>query len=109
MSCVFFLSLPRFRAWSGGVGSAGAHHDAGLPDIVGQYKQLFGNPRSASGAFAAIIDNENNLAGSADPYIECSLIFDFAASRSNAIYGNAQTVMPASVDLPICCYLGLHV
>ena len=32
----------------------------------------------------------------------------FDASRNNTIYGASPTVMPASVDIPICLYLGLH-
>ena len=32
---------------------------------------------------------------------------DFKASRSNPRYGVSDTVMPASIDLPVCTYLGL--
>ena len=108
------LSEQFFRAWTGSVGSAGTHHDAGLPEI--------------SGAFGVrgtmIIDNSIIEANGAFRITETSYDVDYAsfqvssnlssqgctfdASRNNTIYGASPTVMPASVDIPICLYLGLH-
>ena len=108
------LSEQFFRAWTGSVGSAGTHHDAGLPAV--------------SGAFGVrgtmIIDNSIIEANGAFRITETSYDVDYAsfqvssnlsslgctfdASRNNTIYGASPTVMPASVDIPICLYLGLH-
>lgn len=108
------LSEQFFRAWTGSVGSAGTHHDAGLPEI--------------SGAFGVrgtmIIDNSIIEANGAFRITETSYDVNYAsfqvssnlssqgctfdASRNNTIYGASPTVMPASVDIPICLYLGLH-
>ena len=110
--CVFSICLPRFRAWTGSVGSAGTHHDAGLPEI--------------SGAFGVrgtmIIDNSIIEANGAFRITETSYDVNYAsfqvssnlssqgctfyASRNNVIYGSSPTVMPASVNLPAILYLG---
>lgn len=101
-----------FRAWTGSVGSAGTHHDAGLPEI--------------SGAFGVrgtmIIDNSIIEANGAFRITETSYDVNYAsfqvssnlssqgctfyASRNNVIYGSSPTVMPASVNLPAILYLG---
>ena len=106
------LSEQFFRAWTGSVGSAGTHHDAGLPEI--------------SGAFGVrgtmIIDNSIIEANGAFRITETSYDVDYAsfqvssnlssqgctfyASRNNVIYGSSPTVMPASVNLPAILYLG---
>ena len=107
------LSDQFFRAWTGSVESAGTHHDAGLPEI--------------SGAFGVrgtmIIDNSIIEANGAFRITETSYDVNYAsfqvssnlssqgctfyASRNNVIYGSSPTVMPASVDLPVCLYLGI--
>ena len=107
------LSDQFFRAWTESVGSAGTHHDAGLPEI--------------SGAFGVrgtmIIDNSIIEANGAFRITETSYDVNYAsfqvssnlssqgctfyASRNNVIYGSSPTVMPASVDLPVCLYLGI--
>ena len=106
------LSEQFFRAWTGSVGSAGTHHDAGLPEI--------------SGAFGVrgtmIIDNSIIEANGAFRITETSYDVNYAsfqvssnlssqgctfyASRNNVIYGSSPTVMPASVNLPAILYLG---
>ena len=106
------LSDQFFRAWTGSVGSAGTHHDAGLPEI--------------SGAFGVrgtmIIDNSIIEANGAFRITETSYDVNYAsfqvssnlssqgctfyASRNNVIYGSSPTVMPASVNLPAILYLG---
>ena len=108
-----FLPRPAlFRACTGSVGSAGTHHDAGLPEI--------------SGAFGVrgtmIIDNSIIEANGAFRITETSYDVNYAsfqvssnlssqgctfyASRNNVIYGSSPTVMPASVNLPAILYLG---
>ena len=108
----FLPRLSPFRAWTGSVGSAGTHHDAGLPEI--------------SGAFGVrgtmIIDNSIIEANGAFRITETSYDVNYAsfqvssnlssqgctfyASRNNVIYGSSPTVMPASVNLPAILYLG---
>ena len=72
--------------------------DAGLPNITGAVPNFWcGGPTSANGAFA--------LAGSGSTYGGGSSSgkgFNFDASRSSAIYGNSNTVQPASQGVHVC-------
>lgn len=100
-----------FRGWTGGVGSAGAHHDAGLPNITGWFGNVSGQDRNAgancAGVFRASL---KDLAGGYGTFYENAEFdgYELDASRSNAIYGASSTVMPASVNLPTMLYLGIH-
>ena len=102
-----------FRAWTGAGREAGKYNTPGLPEV--------------SGAFGVrgtmIIDNSIIEANGAFRITETSYDVNYAsfqvssnlssqgctfeASRNNTIYGASPTVMPASVDIPICLYLGL--
>ena len=101
-----FLPRPaRFRAWTGG-GTAGAHHDAGLPDIGGFMSGILlaVNPDSGGALTltAGIADRQT-----ADGPINSWGYVDFKASKSNPRYGVSDTVMPPSVNLPVILYLGI--
>ena len=103
--CVFSICLPPFRAWTGG-GTAGAHHDAGLPDIGGFMSGILlaVNPDSGGALTltAGIADRQT-----ADGPINSWGYVDFKASKSNPRYGVSDTVMPPSVNLPVILYLGI--
>ena len=94
-----------FRAWTGG-GTAGAHHDAGLPDIGGFMSGILlaVNPDSGGALTltAGIADRQT-----ADGPINSWGYVDFKASKSNPRYGVSDTVMPPSVNLPVILYLGI--
>ena len=101
-----FLPRPApFRAWTGG-GTAGAHHDAGLPDIGGFMSGILlaVNPDSGGALTltAGIADRQT-----ADGPINSWGYVDFKASKSNPRYGVSDTVMPPSVNLPVILYLGI--
>ena len=99
------LSEQFFRAWTGG-GTAGAHHDAGLPDIGGFMSGILlaVNPDSGGALTltAGIADRQT-----ADGPINSWGYVDFKASKSNPRYGVSDTVMPPSVNLPVILYLGI--
>ena len=98
-----------FRAWMGG-STAGATNPAGLPAVTGEAswtRGAGGEPATtnSAGAFRVTLAGStttNAVSGAGDVRL------DFDASWSNPIYGASPTVMPASVDLPVCLYLGLR-
>ena len=103
------LSEQFFRAWVGG-STAGATNPAGLPAVTGEAswtRGAGGEPATtnSAGAFRVTLAGStttNAVSGAGDVRL------DFDASWSNPIYGASPTVMPASVDLPVCLYLGLR-
>ena len=101
-----------FRAWTGSVGSAGTHHDAGLPEISGSFgvrgTMIIDNSIiEANGAFRITETSYNvNYASFQVSSNLSSQGCTFYASRNNVIYGSSPTVMPASVNLPAILYLG---
>ena len=103
------LSDQFFRAWVGG-STAGATNPAGLPAVTGEAswtRGAGGEPATtnSAGAFRVTLAGStttNAVSGAGDVRL------DFDASWSNPIYGASPTVMPASVDLPVCLYLGLR-
>ena len=103
------LSDQFFRAWTGG-STAGATNPAGLPAVTGEAswtRGAGGEPATtnSAGAFRVTLAGStttNAVSGAGDVRL------DFDASWSNPIYGASPTVMPASVDLPVCLYLGLR-
>ena len=106
-----FLPRPApFRAWTGG-STAGATNPAGLPALTGEAswtRGAGGEPATtnSAGAFRVTLAGStttNAVSGAGDVRPA------FDASWSNPIYGASPTVMPASVDLPVCIYLGLPV
>ena len=92
-----------FRAWTG-IGTAGAHHDAGLPDVAGAFYSVHSANGSqyTSGAFTQSKGGAYFAGGNS----HAEFGITFRASNSNKTYGASPTVMPTSVDLPICLYLG---
>lgn len=70
-------------------------HDAGLPDIYGEFNGAAGTVGWSNGAFAAIGDNEA-LVHIGDGRYKDFRRYNFLASRSNSIYGRSGTVQPAS-------------
>ena len=107
------LSDQFFRAWTG-AGTAGAHHDAGLPNVTGGgtgANNLTTRYESPSYVGATMIGNNLEAAGHTFQHIAGNGINVYGGilldlSRGNPVYGNSATVMPASVDLPVMMYLG---
>ena len=103
----FILDLsscpPRFRAWTGGNG-AGVTNTAGLPDIQGQFNATTVGA-FADGAFSVLESAVGQLTSSGGSYWHS--VYQFYASRYTELFGNSRTVMPPSVNLPVCIYLGL--
>ena len=98
------LSGQFFRNWAPGDSLvAGAHNEAGLPEISGKVSRAFLTLNAKTeGAFNLNDKNVGSQSGGESAISE--LIF--SASKSNTIYGNSATVMPASVNHPVCLYLG---
>ena len=118
----FFPYLPRFRAWTGGGdGLAGIYNAPGLPEIGGHFAPrvlvqggltnagvalehlsgVFHDGRPDTTETAPILATEGT---SQVPAWNIKML----ASRYNPIYSASDTVMPESVNLPVCLYLGLH-
>ena len=108
-----FLPRPaRFRGWAQGTGNAGGYNAPGLPNVVGEWSNfntpIMSIPASLpSGAIrlsnSANVNSVLTIGGTGYVWDGMSL----EASRSNFIYGGSDTVMPASVNLPVILYLGI--
>ena len=73
--------------------------EAGLPNITGQFVSTEENVEIAAGAFErtdTIVGGNGQISGSTDN------VWTFDASRSNAAYGNSDTVTPPSTKLLPC-------
>ena len=103
------LSDQFFRAWGQGPGDAGRYNAAGLPEIFGGWtaERYYNN---GAGAVTDGAVKTTWAAGVSDMPAGSSFNmaqYVFNASGSNPAYGASPTVMPASVDLPVCLYLGI--
>ena len=101
-----------FRAWTGGVGNVGGYNAPGLPNVMGEWSNfnvpIISVPASLpSGAIrllnSACVNSTLTTGGSG--YVWDGMALE--ASSSNSIYGGSDTVMPASVNLPVILYIGL--
>ena len=101
-----------FRGWAQGTGNAGGYNAPGLPNVVGEWSNfntpIMSVPASLpSGAIrlsnSANVNSVLTIGGTGYVWDGISL----EASRSNFIYGGSDTVMPASVNLPVILYLGI--
>ena len=99
------LSGQFFRNWGHGEMTAGTYNKAGVPNFPGKIfltKFLFG-PES-SGPFRVDGDANSFPTSGASGGGYAQLKFD--PSLVSDVYGGAQTVMPASINQPVCLYLG---
>ena len=103
LSLWFYCHKKSFRGWTGGNG-AGVTNTAGLPDIQGQFNATTVGA-FADGAFSVLESAVGQLTSSGGSYWHS--VYQFYASRYNEIFGKSWTVMPPSVNLPVCIYLGL--
>lgn len=95
------LSGQFFRNWGQGDDTAGGYNKPGIPNISGAVNADGSYGSGSSGAFyrsgtSEAPNGQNRQA--AMTYMD--------ASRSSSIYGASPTVMPASVNQPVCLYLG---
>lgn len=97
------LSEQFFRAWTGGNG-AGVTNTAGLPDIQGQFNATTVGA-FADGAFSTLTPAVGQLTSNGGSYWH--VVYQFYASRYAELFGKSSTVMPPSVNLPVCIYLGI--
>ena len=108
---------PRFRAWTGGGGSAGGYNAPGLPNIQGVSSGdncLTTHVLSIGSVWTGPLRVGYNLESAgygyelrASPEVGIYGGMQLDASRANAIYGASPTVMPPSVNVPCITYLGL--
>ena len=95
------LSGQFFRNWGQGDDTAGGYNKPGVPNISGAVNADGSYGSGSSGAFyrsgtSEAPNGQNRQA--AMTYMD--------ASRSSSTYGASPTVMPASVNQPVCLYLG---
>ena len=98
------LSGQFFRNWAPGNGAAGATNQPGLPHAKGQWRGGLILAGTESGVVFASSTGQANIGGSPSSILHAIIGIDL--SRGSDIYGNSDTVMPASVNLPVCFYLG---
>lgn len=92
------FKLPDLRGKfvQGANGDLATVKEAGLPNITGQFYHDTNTRNKVSGAFSYTSGNNQNLMNDAPTN---SGIVYFDASKSNAIYGNSDTVQPPAVCL----------
>ena len=98
------LSGQFFRNWTQGEEAAGATNQPGLPNNKGSWAGGLITSGSQSGIVYATGGGQANIQGGPSSFLHATIRIDL--SRGSDIYGNADTVMPASVNLPVCFYLG---
>ena len=103
----FLPRLSPFRAWTG-AGEAGTYNHAGVPEISGQMDGG-GYYQNAEGVGALYPSNARPeyIMSAASGFSMFNAKINILASRYNSIFGASPTVMPSSINLPVCLYLGL--
>ena len=88
-------------------GEIGKHLSAGLPNITGTMSDT-ACARQGLTTDGAIGGSYESAQGPwmGDTPETAYIGFSFNASWSNALYGAADTVMPASTNIPVILYLG---
>lgn len=92
------FNLPDFRGRfiQGANGDLGEYKEAGLPNITGSFTTIVPTGHMGYGAFLS-----DKGIGTSLPAVQDGWGFSFNASRSNAIYGNSNTVQPPAVALNV--------
>lgn len=99
-SALRFPLITNFIQGLNDLSTLGAIVEAGLPNISGYvdiYKLGYNGTGSSSGALSL---SAGSYAGSGAKEVGNNLRINFNASRSNSVYGNANTVQPQSVRYP---------
>lgn len=85
-----------------------------MPDVVGRYGQDGNTPSPAGvtwGPQGAFYEDTPTTGGTIALYAAYKLgnthYMGFSAARCNSIFGRSDTIMPASVNIPVVLYLGL--
>lgn len=101
-----------FRGWAQGTGNAGGYNAPGLPNVVGEWSNfnvpIISVPAPLPSGAIRLLNSANGnstLTTGGTGYVWDGISLE--ASRSNFIYGGSDTVMPASVNLPVILYLGI--
>ena len=81
--------------------ASGTEKEAGLPNIEGKFGQfrLANTSASVDGAFRFDQGAERSIASASTTGTQVDDTFSFDASRSNAIYGNSDTVQPPALTM----------
>ena len=96
------------RAWCQ-VNSIGASNDAGLPNATGYIHRIIFNTHESWKDAGALRITENFdewlLSGNGGFWTGTGRL-NIDLSSSNSIYGNSDTIMPSSINIPVIIYLG---
>ena len=89
--------LPNFQDCVMWGGTTAGYISAGLPDITGRMGNTDNHSSSSTGCFyrSGTSGKLENETGNKDPNVY------FAASRSNSIYGNSETVQPPAIKVRV--------
>ena len=89
--------------------NAGAYNVAGLPNILGTAKGVYLTYAASSSYTGAFSQESYGLDGRGVSHTGDSngyRIVNFDANSYNKIYGNSNTVIPDSTNIPCIIYLG---
>lgn len=102
------LNAAPFRAWTGGEGRAGGYNAPGLPEISGQMDGggYYPNVEGVGALYPSDARPEYMMSATSG-FSMLNAKINILASRYNSIFGASPTVMPPSVNLPACLYLGV--
>lgn len=98
------LSEQFFRNWApSGSPEAGTHNAAGIPNATGAFPTgAYFYPEDATKVFfSSTLTSPRPDGGS-----EQTARVEMDLSRASDVYGGSDTVMPASINQPVCLYLG---
>jgi hypothetical protein len=100
------FKLPRTKwGFTGLRDSVGGYVEAGLPNITGHIGSQATKSNGASGAFASV-DYTANTHYDSSTHGGGAYSANFDASRSNAAYGNSDTVQPPATQMYLYFYVG---
>lgn len=106
-----FLSIHKYLRASCGASLSGTTNSAGLPELEGTftvthvYDSYLVRAAGSNGVFSWTVSNKKHLAEGRSSGRSLQTL-SFSASNGNSIYGNSTTVMPESINISICIYLG---
>ena len=92
-------------SFSGTANSAGAPELAGTFAVNNTYDSYLVKSAGSNGVFSWTVSNKRHLAEGSSSGGSLNTL-SFSASKGNPIYGNSNTVMPNSINIPIIIYLG---
>ena len=102
------FKLPRTKwGFTGLRDSVGGYVAPGLPNITASWRTVVQEePKTCSGAVSTWTNGEKDTTTGGGGYNNGSIVWQFNANRSNAIYGNSDTVQPKATQMYLYFFVG---